>query len=142
LVVEAALRSGSLLTARIAADYGRDVMAVPGFPLDPRAQGGNQLIRDGATLVQSAADVVATLRPFGLGGIVAPPRAVEAPPTAVEASATERHALADLLSPVAIPIDELIRQSGLAPAAVQTILLELELAGRLERHAGGRVSIG
>jgi len=143
VVVEAAMRSGSLLTARIAADYGRDVMAVPGFPLDPRAQGCNALIRDGATLVQSAADVVATLRPFGAGRTVAaPPRPFEYAEPVVEPNATERHALAGLLSPVATPIDELIRQSGLAPAAVQTILLELELAGNLQRHAGGRVSVG
>jgi len=140
VVVEAAVRSGSLLTARIAADYGRDVMAVPGSPLDPRAQGCNQLIRDGATLIQSAADVVATLRPFGTGGVVVSPPDI--PRVTSEASAGDRHALAALLSPAAIPIDELIRQSGLAPAAVQTVLLELELAGRLERHAGGRVSLG
>jgi DNA processing protein len=140
VVVEAALRSGSLLTARIAADYGRDVMAVPGFPLDPRAQGCNQLIRDGATLVQCAADVVATLRPFGVDRAAAPLLS-EAPSIAIEASAGDHRRIASLLSSAAIPIDELIRQSGLAPAAVQTVLLELELAGRLERHAGGRVSL-
>ncbi|PTQ12993.1 DNA-protecting protein DprA [Sphingomonas oleivorans] len=140
LVVEAAPRSGSLITARLAAEYGREVMAVPGSPLDSRAQGCNMLIREGATLVQCAADVIESLGP--LGGLVAQPeRGYVAPDIASDASAAERDAVMMLLGPVATPVDELIRQSALPPAIVQTVLLELELAGRLERHAGGRVSL-
>ncbi|MBB4152652.1 DNA processing protein [Sphingomonas jinjuensis] len=139
VVVEAAPRSGSLITARLANEAGREVMAVPGSPLDPRAQGCNLLIREGATLVQNAADVMELIRPID-------PRAVRAPtsgytpPPADEPSDADRRAVAALLGPVPVAVDELIRQSGLAPAAVQLVLLELELAGRLDRHAGGRVA--
>ena len=141
VVVEAAPRSGSLITARLAADYGRDVMAVPGSPLDPRAQGCNQLIRDGATLVQSAADVAEALGPFGRNHVAAP-----APDFAMvtgEIGDQERRAVVSLLSPSPVAIDELVRQSGLSPAAVHAIVLELELelGGRLVRHAGARVSL-
>ncbi|MBQ1500735.1 MAG: DNA-processing protein DprA [Sphingomonas sp.] len=139
VVVEAAPRSGSLITARIAAEAGREVMAVPGSPLDPRAQGCNLLIREGATLVQGVDDILEMIRPID-------PRAVRSPtrrfagPIAQDASDAERAAIVALLGPAAVPIDEIIRQSGMPPALVQTVLLELELAGRLERHAGGRVS--
>jgi DNA processing protein len=141
VVVEAAPKSGSLITARLAADFGRDVMAVPGSPLDPRAQGCNQLIRDGATLIQSAADVIETLRPFGRDRVAAPREEFAASSSGNDASERERQTVMVLLSPVPVAIDELIRQSGLASATVQTILLELELAGRIDRHAGGRVSL-
>jgi len=140
VVVEAAPKSGSLITARLAGEMGREVMAVPGSPLDPRAQGCNGLIRDGATLIQSAADVLELIRPID-------PRMVRSGSTRFDgsppedASDAERNDLTGLLGPVPVAIDELIRQSGLAPAIVQTVLLELELAGRLERHAGGRVSL-
>ncbi len=141
VVVEAAPRSGSLITARIAAEAGRDVMAVPGSPLDPRAQGCNLLIREGATLVQNADDVLEMIRPLD-------PRAVRAPgarwggPPPEDANDADRRIVTGLLGPVPVGVDELIRQSRLAPAVVQTVLLELELGGRLERHAGGRVSLG
>ena len=139
VVVEAAPRSGSLITARLAGEAGREVMAVPGSPLDPRAQGCNTLIRDGATLVQSAEDILETVRPIDARMVRAPAMPFEpAPPGDV--GDADRAAVLDLLGPVPVPIDELIRQSALAPAAVQTVLLELELAGRVERHAGGRVS--
>jgi len=140
VVVEAAPRSGSLITARLAAEAGRDVMAVPGSPLEPRAQGCNLLIREGATLVQSAADILETIRPID-------PRMVRAPASPFdgrpgdEPGNAERRALIGLLGPVPVGIDELIRQSGLPPATVALVLLELELAGRIERHAGGRVSL-
>ncbi|WP_425229018.1 DNA-processing protein DprA [Sphingomonas sp.] len=140
VVVEAAPRSGSLITARLAAEAGREVMAVPGSPLDPRAQGCNLLIRDGATLIQTAADVLEQIRPID-------PRAVRSPAlpfdagSVEDASDVERRRIVDLLGPVPTPVDELLRQSTLSPAIVQTVLLELELAGRLERHAGGRVSL-
>ncbi|MBN8809078.1 MAG: DNA-processing protein DprA [Sphingomonas sp.] len=140
VVVEAAPRSGSLITARLANEAGRDVMAVPGSPLDPRAQGCNQLIRDGATLVQSAADILETVRPIDARMVRSPTVGFGAAPAA-EPDDSDRRRLADLLGPVPVAIDELIRQSALPPAAVATILLELELAGRLDRHAGGRVSL-
>lgn len=141
VVVEAAPRSGSLITARQAAEFGRDVMAVPGSPLDPRAQGCNQLIRDGATLVQTAADVLEEIRPLAIRPMRQEDLPYARPPAAAESAEAERRAVADLLGPTPVAVDELVRQSGATPAAVQTALLELELAGRLERHAGGRVSL-
>ena len=141
VVVEAAPRSGSLITARCAAEAGREVMAVPGSPLDPRAQGCNQLIRDGATLVQNAEDVLEAIAP----GQIRPFRERERPyvAPALDADADERHrdTITGLLNVTPVPIDEVIRQSDLPAPVVQTVLLELELAGRLERHAGGKVSL-
>lgn len=139
VVVEAAPRSGSLITARLAAEAGREVMAVPGSPLDPRAQGCNGLIRDGATLVQNAADILETIRPIDARMVRAPGVPFDGQPPE-DADDTARRAVTELLGPVPVAADELIRQSGLSPAIVQTVLLELELAGRIERHAGGRVS--
>ncbi len=144
VVVEAAPRSGSLLTARLAGEEGREVMAVPGSPLDQRATGCNLLIRDGAVLVQNADDVLEAIgridprleRP-GLNE--APRRGPFAP--AGDVGDAERRVIADLLGPSPALVDEIVRLSGLPAAAVQTALLELELAGRLERHAGGRVSL-
>jgi DNA processing protein len=144
LVVEAAPRSGSLITARRAADFGREVMAVPGSPLDPRAQGCNLLIREGATLIQSAADVLEMLRPIDALMLRDPARGWrdDGPPLAADADDGDRARIAALLSPVPVPVDELVRQSGAPAAVVALVLLELELAGRVERHAGGRVSRG
>ena len=140
VVVEAAPRSGSLITARLAGEMGREVMAVPGSPLDPRAQGCNGLIRDGATLVQNAADILETIRPIDTRMVRAPVATFHgAPPD--DADDTARKVVSGLLGPVPVAVDELIRQSGLSPAIVQTVLLELELAGRIERHAGGRISL-
>ena len=141
VVIEAAPKSGSLITARYATEFGRDVMAVPGSPLDPRAQGCNQLIREGATLIQNAEDVLETIRPFALRPLAQKGLDYRAPAASPDTSEAERRIVADLLSPTPVSVDEIIRQSGLPPAAVQTVLLELELAGRLERHAGGRVSL-
>ena len=139
IVVEAAPRSGSLITARLAADAGREVMAVPGPPLDPRAQGCNQLIRDGATLIQTAADVVEAITPYA--------SQVRSVPASFEAGPHERNGddalgvVEELLGPSPVPIDEIIRLSGASSGAVQMALIELDLAGRLERHAGGKVSL-
>ncbi len=138
VVVEAAPRSGSLITARLAAEAGREVMAVPGSPLDPRAQGCNQLIRDGATLVQSAADVIAELAPSSR---VAAPSAPFEPLPAEEPDESLLDVVEELLGPSPAPVDEVIRLSGASPGAVQMALLELDLAGRLDRHAGGKVSL-
>jgi len=142
VVVEAAPRSGSLITARLAGEAGREVMAVPGSPLDPRAQGCNQLIRDGATLIQSAADVLESLRPIA-GGVASDRSRFEydAPPDPVEPDAGLRGRIEELLGPSPVPVDEIVRQSEAPAGAVQLILLELELGGRLERHAGGKVSL-
>jgi DNA processing protein len=138
IVVEAAPRSGSLITARLAAEAGRDVMAVPGSPLDPRAQGCNQLIRDGATLIQNAADVVEAIR--------LPASSVRAASTPYEPAEelNSQDALGlveELLGPSPVPVDEIIRLSGAPSGAVQMALLELDLAGRLDRHAGNKVSL-
>jgi DNA processing protein len=140
VVVEAAPRSGSLITARLAAEAGREVMAVPGSPLDPRAQGCNQLIRDGATLVQNANDVIEELRPMEARVRSAPVGyRAEAEPTNGDDGAFDL--IAELLGPSPVPIDEIIRLSGASSGAVQMALLELDLAGRLDRHAGGKVSL-
>jgi DNA processing protein len=140
VIVEAAPRSGSLITARIAGEAGREVMAVPGSPLDPRAQGCNLLIREGATLVQGVDDIVEAIRPIDSRAVRSPvSRPYEAPPQ--DASDADRRGVEGLLGPVPVTVDELIRQSALSPAVVQTVLLELELGGRLDRHAGGRVSL-
>ncbi|HEX8381775.1 MAG TPA: DNA-processing protein DprA [Sphingomonas sp.] len=140
VVVEAAPKSGSLITARLAAEAGREVMAVPGSPLDPRAQGCNLLIREGATLVQNAGDILQQIRPLDPRMVRAPGAGYGGPPPE-DASDAVRRDVERLLGPVAVPVDELIRQSGHAPAPVSMVLLELELGGRLERHAGGRVSL-
>jgi DNA processing protein len=140
VVVEAAPRSGSLITARLAAEAGREVMAVPGSPLDPRAQGCNQLIREGATLIQNARHVVDELRPLESrvpsGGATYRPDAeiLNGDDGAVEL-------VEELLGPSPVPVDELIRLSGASSGCVQMALLELDLAGRLDRHAGGKVSL-
>ncbi|WP_066549257.1 MULTISPECIES: DNA-processing protein DprA [unclassified Sphingomonas] len=141
VVVEAAPRSGSLITARIAADAGREVMAVPGSPLDPRAQGCNLLIREGATLVQSVDDILEAVRPIDPRAVRSPGSTYHPAPVTADVDASERRRVTDLLGPVPVAVDELIRQAAIAPAIVQTVLLELELAGRLERHAGARVSL-
>ncbi|SFG13414.1 DNA protecting protein DprA [Novosphingobium sp. CF614] len=145
LVVEAAPKSGSLITARLAGEMGREVMAVPGSPLDARSHGCNQLIRDGAILVQSAQDVIELLSGFdGKARSTfrdAAPAWIAAEPLAAKPLAADRVEIAALLTTAPIAVDELIRQSGAGAAAVQLALLELEIAGRLVRHAGGRVSL-
>jgi DNA processing protein len=138
IVVEAAPRSGSLITARLAAEAGREVMAIPGSPLDPRAQGCNQLIRDGATLVQNVADVVEAVQPSRTR-VASPPEGFEHPVAEFDGEAVD--AVEGLLGPSPVPVDEIIRLSGAASGAVQMALLELDLAGRLDRHAGNRVSL-
>ncbi|HEX9931869.1 MAG TPA: DNA-processing protein DprA [Allosphingosinicella sp.] len=142
VVVEAAPRSGSLITARLAAEAGREVMAVPGSPLDPRAQGCNQLIREGATLIQTAEDVLEAIAPGQIRPFRSPGRDWSPPETAADAEERHRELVVGLLSVTPVPIDEIIRQADVPAPIVQTVLLELELAGRLERHAGGKVSLG
>ncbi len=144
VVVEAARRSGSLTTARLAGTQGREVFAVPGSPLDPRCRGTNNLIRQGAGLVESARDVVEGL---GTGWnrlregeneafVKGPNRAPEE-----RDLATARRLVGELLGPSPIAVDELVRATDQPPSAVAAILLELELAGRLDRQPGGRVAL-
>lgn len=149
LIVEAAPRSGSLITARLAGEQGREVMAVPGSPLDPRARGCNGLIRQGATLVESADDVRQALagilrRPLGerRGAAFAGTGTDSDAPAADEDTLSRaRGEVLELLGVSAVPVDEVIRQCQFSPAVVSTILLELELAGRCERHPGNRVAL-
>jgi DNA processing protein len=140
IVVEAAPRSGSLITARLAAEAGREVMAVPGSPLDPRAQGCNQLIRDGATLIQNADDVMEAIRPYE-SQVRSTPAPYEAKPEEWLDGEDVLALVEGLLGPSPVPVDEIIRLSEAPPGAVQMALLELDLGGRLDRHAGGKVSL-
>ena len=142
VVVEAAKRSGSLITARLALEQGREVFAVPGSPLDPRAEGSNHLLKQGATLVTEADDVISVLRPI-LGHPIELP--AEEPEGAEarrgEPDTGERSRIVDLLGPTPTAVDDLIRLSGCSAGIVRTVLLELELAGRIERHGAGLVSL-
>jgi DNA processing protein len=139
VVVEAALRSGSLITARIAAEQGREVFAVPGSPLDPRAAGTNDLIKQGATLTTEASDVINAVEP--IMGRPVELREPDDEPIDFEPEASDRARITSLLGPSPVLLDDLIRMAGTSPAVVRTVLLELELAGRLERHGGGLVSL-
>ncbi len=152
VIVEAAQRSGSLITARLAAEQGREVFAVPGSPLDPRADGTNGLIKQGATPVTEAADIINVLRPIigreDLGREIVerdfePPGGgfLEDEPSIGEPDAQERARVMELLSPTPVSIDDLVRLSNSSPRVVRTVLLELEIAGRLQRHGGGLVSL-
>ncbi len=140
VVIEGAARSGSLITARDTADLGRDVMAVPGNPLDARAAGCNMLIRDGAILVRSARDIIEALQMpelplFGTAKPDAPPPDPDPPPPEI----TEK--ILNLLGPSAIPEDILIRDTGLPAKSVSAHLLALELDGRILRHPGGMLAL-
>jgi DNA processing protein len=156
VVVEAAAKSGSLITARFALEQGREVFAVPGSPLDPRSRGCNDLLRNGATLTETAADILTQLGPLLQGH---PPMRTAAPrqprlplanaapwPAAPVANGliSEDDALdllVEKLSPTPVAVDELVRQCQMSAASVATLLLELELAGRIERHPGNLVSL-
>ncbi len=145
VVVEATLRSGSLITARFAADQGRDVFAVPGSPLDPRAEGPNTLIREGATLVQSLSDIIDEMRvkPVVTHKISSPPEAIrQATDIPTENSHASLHQRIEAaLGPTPAAVDELIRQCQVSPAVLAAALMEMELAGRLERLPGNRVAL-
>jgi DNA processing protein len=156
VVVEAAAKSGSLITARYALEQGREVFAVPGSPLDPRCRGCNDLLRSGATLTENAADILTQLGPLLQGRPTAPAAALVqrrlplgAPPVAPLGAApipplSEDYALdliIEKLSPTPVAVDELVRQCQMSAASVATLLLELELAGRVERHPGNLVSL-
>jgi len=139
VVVEAAEKSGSLITAQCALDQGREIFAVPGSPLDPRARGANRLIKEGAVLTESAEDIVSVLSPM-LGGGFREPEAPPLSPPETDAEADRiRAAVEEALGPAPVEIDELIRQLRAPAAAVLTVILELELAGRCVRQPGNRV---
>lgn len=144
VVVEAAERSGSLITARRAADQGRLVFAVPGSPLDPRASGTNRLIKDGAQIVTAVDDVLAELAPMRDRIADTPDEIAEEDPIELgpnaEPGESDRSKVIGALGPTPVEIDEIIRFTGVRPAVVHLVLLELALAGRLERHPGQRVS--
>jgi DNA processing protein len=167
VVVEAAARSGSLITARFALEQGREVFAVPGSPLDPRSRGCNDLLRQGATLTESAADVLTPLGPQLQGVETAPPpipspasgggRGWTPPPIPSPASGGGNgrgpsaadpvgdeaglELVLERLGPTPVTVDELVRQCQMSAAVVATLLLELELAGQVERHPGNLVSL-
>jgi DNA processing protein len=164
VVVEAAARSGSLITARFALEQGREVFAVPGSPLDPRARGCNELLRHGATLTETAEDVLSQVAPQLSGveplrpalGMTIPtmPPPIPSPasgggngwgpsPGAAELTGDEAglELILERLGPTPVAVDELVRQCQMSAAAVATLLLELELAGRIERHPGNLVSV-
>ncbi len=142
VVIEAAMRSGSLITARLAGEQGRLVFAAPGSPLDPRAAGANQLIKDGAIVVTSVDDVVAEIRPM-MAEPSRPGPSADIPPTSppTDADDQERARIIEAMGPTPVEVDEIIRFTRLGPAVVRLVLLELDLAGRIEHHGGGRVSL-
>ena len=147
IVVEAANRSGSLITARLAGEQGREVFAVPGNPLDPRAGGTNKLLRDGAGLVTCAEDVISVLAPI-LGHANVPSSAkgqtfdaASDAPIKIDVGQSERERVIGALGVSPVDVDEVIRATRLPARQVQIILLELDLAGRLERHGSQLVSL-
>ena len=145
VVVEAAERSGSLITARFASKQGREVFAVPGSPLDPRSAGANNLLKQGAGLVTNVRDIIEALAPI-LGR---PPEPVDlassdegsAPSPLPDIGQSERARIVSALGPSPVDIDELIRATGLRTRDVHIVLLELDLAGRLQRHGQQLVSL-
>jgi DNA processing protein len=156
VVVEAAARSGSLITARLAQEVGREIFAVPGSPLDPRCRGSNDLIRQGAFLTESVADVLENLPDhpareglsrsplFARGpapSLSEPPPAWEVPPEGPIELGHARRQVAALIGPSPTAVDDLVRRCQFSAAAVMTVLLELELAGRIETLPGNRVAL-
>ena len=145
IVVEAEIRSGSLITAEYANDYGRDVFAVPGSPMDPRCHGTNRLLKDGATMVESAKDILTNLAPIGELPL-AEQRAMqfhdrEAPMPDEQTLDRARAAVLQSLGASPTQLDDVLAATGLTPHLLMAVLLELELAGRLERHAGSKVAL-
>ena len=146
VVVEAAVRSGSLITARLAAEFGRHVFAVPGSPLDPRCHGTNGLLKDGAIVTTSADDVLDALAPSARPELFAEPLAIEPyeqvqPALAVPPDDNDRDDIVAALGPTPVEIDDIIRYTKQSAPVVHLVLLELDLAGRLHRHRGGLVSL-
>lgn len=147
VVVEAAERSGSLITARLAGEQGREVFAVPGSPLDPRSAGTNNLLKQGACLVTSARDIIEMLAPILGRPPIPPPIELAAadehgtPAPLPDIHQSERELVVSALGPSPVDVDELIRATGVATRKVHIVLLELDLAGRLQRHGQQLVSL-
>lgn len=148
VVIEAAARSGSLITARLAGEFGRLVFAVPGSPLDPRCEGTNGLLKDGATVTTKPQDVLQALAPISELDLFSQNEADEPEdedssgrPLAPPPNDDERLIIIQALGPTPVEIDDIIRHTGLPASSVYLVLLELDIAGRLERHAGGFVSL-
>jgi DNA processing protein len=148
VVIEAAARSGSLITARLAGEFGRLVFAVPGSPLDPRCEGTNGLLKDGATVTTKPQDVLQALAPISELNLFSNNEAdeperddVTGPALGPPPNDDERLVIIQALGPTPVEIDDIIRHTGLLPSSVYLVLLELDIAGRLERHAGGFVSL-
>jgi DNA processing protein len=147
VVIEAAARSGSLITARLAGEFGRQVFAVPGSPLDPRCEGTNGLLKDGATVTTRPQDVLQALAPISELDLFSPNEADEPAdeagdrPLAPPPNDDERLVIVQALGPTPVEIDDIIRHTALPASSVYLVLLELDIAGRLERHAGGFVSL-
>lgn len=147
VVIEAAARSGSLITARLAGEFGRQVFAVPGSPLDPRCEGTNGLLKDGATVTTRPQDVLQALAPISELDLFSPNEADEPAdepgerPLAPPPNDNERLVIVQALGPTPVEIDDIIRHTALPASSVYLVLLELDIAGRLERHAGGFVSL-
>lgn len=143
IVVEAAEKSGSLITARMALEQGREVFAVPGSPLDPRCKGTNDLLRQGAVLTEKASDILSHIH--AMPKELAEPRRSEFEDFAGAIDdkqlTTARDKIIECLGPSPVAVDDIIRACALPAAVVLTVLLELELAGRLERHAGQKVAL-
>ncbi|OAP40432.1 DNA processing protein DprA [Sinorhizobium glycinis] len=148
-IVEAASRSGSLITARYAADFGRLVFAVPGSPLDPRCHGTNDLLKQGAILTTSPADVLEGLAPLSRDDLFSRLNAREpavepvssGPPATATLGEGGRALVVEALGPTPVEIDDVIRHTGLAASEVHLVLLELDLAGQLCRHGANLVSL-
>jgi DNA processing protein len=144
VVVEAAERSGSLITARLALEQNREVLAVPGSPLDPCAAGSNNLLKQGARIATEARDVIEVVAPMLERVPVTVAGMFSAPPPGEpeeEPAESERARIIEALGPAPVEVDAIIRFTGVAARSVHVILLELDLAGRIERHAGQRVSL-
>lgn len=137
VVVEAAGKSGSLITARNALDQGRDVLAVPGHPFDARAAGCNMLIRDGATLVRSVDDIVDALQPVAQA---AEPAAETKPSPKQQVIGALQRTILSQLGPTPVPEDQLLRDLGVSTAAAAAVIVDLELEGKLIRHPGGMLA--
>jgi DNA processing protein len=146
VVIEAAQRSGSLITARYAADFGRQVFAVPGSPLDPRCHGTNGLLKDGAQIVTESQDVIRSMAPVSRLDLFTSPEVSEPPreeekPIGLPPDDSERARITDAMGPSPVEIDDIIRHTGCSAQTVYLVLLELDLAGRLHRHPAGLVSL-
>jgi len=147
VVVEAALKSGSLITARMAGEQGRDVFAVPGSPMDPRAGGTNQLLRDGAQLTETVDDIILNLTDSSSSELREPQGDLFAPAPAMHLAIhlddnsfpKVRDLIVECLGPSPVPVDELVRGCQLSASVVRSVLLELEVAGRVQWQPGNQV---